>query len=121
MPKGKQGAPPPQCAGAPGPVTRTLAAELLLVARAYGEATGYSPSTVGRYAVGRTSFFDELEQNPNVLRTEMFDRAMGFFSDRWERDVRRAWPRRSANRPPPRRIMAAPKKPAQQRGGASAA
>jgi len=72
------------------------AAELLRLARLYGEATGLALSTIGRKSIGNVKIFDHLAAGSDCLASSL-DRGWRWFADNWPENA--AWPA-DIKRPP---------------------
>ena len=65
-------------------------AEILLLARIYGSAKGYSRSTVSLRIAKQGSLFKRLERGSSSLTLRRCDRIVQVFSDHWPEDL--DWP-----------------------------
>lgn len=66
-----------------------LVDELLLLADAYGSATGLAPSGVGRLATGNDSVFRRLRAG-HTCRSDTLETAFSWFRENWPPEV--PWP-----------------------------
>lgn len=67
-----------------------LRSNLLVLARLYGEATGYAIGSVGSLVVGDGKFFARLEDETTGFTVASYDRAAGRFSAVWPDTI--PWP-----------------------------
>lgn len=61
---------------------------LLVLARAYAQATGLSLASVGHEFYGNQAFFKDMEKGPKAITTTKYDQIVLRFSERWPR----GWP-----------------------------
>jgi hypothetical protein len=85
---------------------RALRGNLVKTAIAYGDAVGLKLSTLGKYCIGDSRFFDRLaSKKPSGFNISTYAAAMRWFDERWPETAARPdlWDPAAPTEEPPRR------------------